>query len=103
MLEGDVRNGMGQLVGGPLLAKLRYLPQLLAHPQWLAAFLVHGGLPVLPNIVVPGRGPMELVDVNTALGHTPITWADLPWVRALRARPVVIKGVLTGEDARRAV
>jgi len=100
--ERDVRNGMGQLVGGPLLAKLRYLPQLLAHPQWLAAFLVHGGLPVLPNIVVPGRGPMELVDVNTALGHTPITWADMRWVRDLWPGPIVIKGVLTGEDARRA-
>jgi isopentenyl diphosphate isomerase/L-lactate dehydrogenase-like FMN-dependent dehydrogenase len=101
--ERDIRNGMGELVGGPLLAKLRYLPQLLTHPRWLMSFLLHGGLPVLPNIVIPGQGPMPLVDVNTALGHTPITWADLRWVRDLWPGPIVIKGVLTGEDARRAV
>jgi L-lactate dehydrogenase (cytochrome) len=101
--ERDVRNGMGALVGGARLAKLRYLPQLLAHPRWLASFLLHGGLPVLPNIVIPGRGPMPLVDVNTALGHTPITWADLRWVRDLWPGPIVIKGILTGEDACRAV
>jgi L-lactate dehydrogenase (cytochrome) len=46
---------------------------------------------------------MELVDVNTALGHTPITWADMRWVRDLWPGPIVIKGVLTGEDACRAV
>jgi L-lactate dehydrogenase (cytochrome) len=101
--ERDIRNGMGELVGGPLLAKLRHLPQLLTHPRWLASFLLHGGLPVLPNIVIPGQGPMPLVDVNTALGHTPITWADLRWVRELWPGPIVIKGVLTAEDARRAV
>jgi L-lactate dehydrogenase (cytochrome) len=101
--ERDIRNGMGALVGGPALAKLRHLPQLLAHPRWFTSFLLHGGLPVLPNIVIPGRGPMQLVDVNTALGHTPITWADLRWVRDLWPGSIVIKGVLTGEDARRAV
>jgi L-lactate dehydrogenase (cytochrome) len=101
--ERDIRNGMGELVGGPLLAKLRHLPQLLTHPRWLASFLLHGGVPVLPNIVIPGQGPMPLVDVNTALGHTPITWADLRWVRELWPGPIVIKGVLTAEDARRAV
>ncbi len=101
--ERDIRNGMGELVGGPLLAKLRHLPQLLTHPRWLTSFLLHGGLPVLPNIVIPGQGPMPLVDVNTALGHTPITWADLRWVRELWPGPIVIKGVLTGEDARRAI
>ena len=101
--ERDVRNGMAQLLGGTLLAKLRHLPPLLAHPRWLTAFLLHGGLPVLPNIVIPGRGAMPLVDVTTALGHTPITWADLGWVRDLWPGPIVIKGILTGEDARRAV
>ncbi len=101
--ERDIRNGMPELVGGTLVAKLRHLPQLLAHPRWFASFLLHGGLPVLPNIIIPGRGPMPLVDVTTALGHTPITWADLRWVRELWSGPVVIKGILTGADARRAV
>jgi len=29
-----------------------------------------------------------------------ITWADLPWLRARTSLPLLLKGVLTGEDAR---
>ena len=32
-----------------------------------------------------------------------ITWADLPWLRARTSLPVVLKGLLTAEDARLAV
>jgi 4-hydroxymandelate oxidase len=32
-----------------------------------------------------------------------ITWADLPWLRARTSLPLLLKGVLTGEDARLAV
>ena len=32
-----------------------------------------------------------------------ITWADLPWLRSLTGLPLLLKGVLTAEDARRAV
>jgi len=32
-----------------------------------------------------------------------ITWADLPWLRARTSLPVLLKGILTGHDARLAV
>lgn len=32
-----------------------------------------------------------------------ISWADLPWVRSHAPGPLLLKGILTGEDARRAV
>ena len=32
-----------------------------------------------------------------------ITWADLPWLRERTALPLVLKGILTAEDARRSV
>jgi 4-hydroxymandelate oxidase len=32
-----------------------------------------------------------------------ITWADLPWLREQTALPLVLKGIVTAEDARRAV
>ena len=32
-----------------------------------------------------------------------ITWADLPWLRARTSLPILLKGVLTAEDARLAV
>lgn len=101
--ERDYRNGMKELISGGLLEKLPFLPEILSHPGWLISFLRDGGIPALPNVVIPGRGPMPLVDVNAALATSAVTWADLRWIRELWKGPVVVKGVLTGDDARRAI
>jgi isopentenyl diphosphate isomerase/L-lactate dehydrogenase-like FMN-dependent dehydrogenase len=103
MRERDIRNGTLELLNGPPWSKLPFLPQLLAHPEWLTHFLLDGGVPTLPNVVIPGRGPMTLEDARSALSRTAVTWADLSWIRDLWRGPILIKGVLTGEDARRAV
>ena len=103
MRERDLRNGMKELLGGSAFAKLPYLHQFLAHPRWLAAFLWDGGLPALQNIVVPGKGPMPLVDVASALTRAVVTWEDLRWLREIWSGPIIVKGVLTADDARRAV
>src|ERR1700691_601730 len=58
--ERDFRNGMKELVSGSVLEKIPYLSQILSRPGWLAGFLRDGGLPVLPNVVIPGKGPMPL-------------------------------------------
>jgi len=103
MRERDVHNGTPELLGPNVLSKLPYLPQFLAHPAWLVSFLLDGGVHRLPNIVVPGEGPLPLVDVSTALSRVSFTWEDLSWIRPLWPGPIIIKGVLTGDDARRAV
>src|SRR5256884_8023823 len=56
-----------------------------------------------PNVVVPGKGPMLYADVTAALEHSVVTWKDLDWIRQTWNGPVVIKGIHTGDDARRAV
>jgi isopentenyl diphosphate isomerase/L-lactate dehydrogenase-like FMN-dependent dehydrogenase len=101
--ERDYRNGMKELVGGSLLDKLPFLPNVLSHPGWLIGFLLDGGLRTLPNVVIPGKGPMSLLDVNAALASSVVTWDDLRWIRERWPGPIVVKGVLTGDDARRAV
>ena len=101
--ERDHRNGMRELISGSLLDKARFLPQVLTRPGWLVRFLMDGGVPRLPNIVVPGRGVMPLVDVNAALASSAVTWADLRWIRECWPGPIVVKGVLTADDARRAI
>jgi len=101
--ERDYRNGMSELISGGLLQKIPFLPQLLARPAWLTAFLLDGGLPGLPNVVVPGKGPLPLVDVAAALAESAVTWADLRWIRELWRGPIVVKGVLSGDDARHAI
>jgi isopentenyl diphosphate isomerase/L-lactate dehydrogenase-like FMN-dependent dehydrogenase len=101
--ERDYRNGMKELISGGLLAKIPFIPEVLSHPGWLIGYLRDGGLPGLPNVVVPGQGQMPLVDINAALAKAAVTWADLDWIRKLWSGPIVVKGVLTGDDARRAV
>jgi isopentenyl diphosphate isomerase/L-lactate dehydrogenase-like FMN-dependent dehydrogenase len=103
MRERDPRNGMKELLGGTLFSKLPFLPQMFAHPGWLASFLLDGGVPKLENIVIPGKGPMSLIDVTAALSHAVVTWEDLHWLKRIWSGPLVVKGVLTGEDARRAL
>jgi len=103
MRERDPRNGMKDLLGGSLFAKIPYAPKFLAHPGWLISFLMDGGVPRLQNIVIPGKGPMELLDVGSALSESTVTWADLKWIRQSWSGPIVIKGILIGDDARRAI
>ncbi|MGA7169018.1 MAG: alpha-hydroxy acid oxidase, partial [Candidatus Sulfotelmatobacter sp.] len=101
--ERDYRNGMRELISGGPLEKIPYLPQILSRPGWLISFLRDGGVPALPNVVVPGKGPMPLIDVAAALAESTVTWADLKWIRALWKGPIVVKGVLTGDDALRSI
>jgi isopentenyl diphosphate isomerase/L-lactate dehydrogenase-like FMN-dependent dehydrogenase len=103
MRERDIRNGIKELISGGVIQKIPFLAQVLSRPGWLLSFLLDGGLPSLPNVVIPGEGPMPLVDVNAALASSTVTWQDLRWIRELWRGPVVIKGVLTGDDARRAI
>jgi len=101
--ERDPRNGMKELLGTSPFAKIPYLPEIMAHPGWLVSFLLDGGVPKLENVVIPGQGPMELVDVGAALSKATVTWEDLRWIRELWSGPIIVKGLLTGDDARRAI
>ena len=101
--ERDPRNGMKEILGSSWLAKIPFLPEIMAHPGWLAGFLLDGGMPKLENVVLPGQGPMDLIDVSAALAAATVTWEDLRWIRDLWPGPIVVKGILIGDDARRAV
>jgi L-lactate dehydrogenase (cytochrome) len=55
-----------------------------------------------PNVMLPD-GPMAYADVGAALQASAICWDDLRWIRNEWQGPLIIKGVHTAEDARRAV
>ena len=101
--ERDLRNGTKELLGDKFWSKFRFWPQFLARPRWLAGFLSDGGLMNFPNVVLPGQGPMSYADVGAALEQSVVTWDDLNWIRQVWNGPIIIKGVLTPEDARRSV
>jgi len=102
MRERDLRNGAKEFVSRNVAKMLPYVSQVLSRPQWIAQFMSDGGLMKFPNIVLPD-GPLEYADIGAALEQSTVTWNDLRWIRALWNGPIAIKGVLTGDDARRAV
>src|SRR5581483_7699845 len=103
MRERDLRNGVKELLSGNFGSKLPFIRQLLIKPRWLARFLADGGLMKFQNVVIPGEGPMLYADVTAALEDAVVTWDDLEWIRKAWGGPIVIKGIHTADDARRAV
>jgi L-lactate dehydrogenase (cytochrome) len=101
--ERDYRNGMKELISGSPFEKAPFLSQILSRPGWLTSYLLDGGLPGLPNVIVPGKGALPLIDIAAALAESAVTWADLRWIREVWKGPLIVKGVLTAEDARRSV
>jgi L-lactate dehydrogenase (cytochrome) len=102
MRERDVRNGTKELVSGAPFTMFPYLFQFLARPRWLAAFLADGGLMSFPNVMLKD-GPMPYADVGAALEQSMVSWDDFRWIREAWQGPIVVKGVHTADDARRAI
>jgi L-lactate dehydrogenase (cytochrome) len=96
----DYRSGLS---GAPGLAgELRRLAQALARPGWAWDVGLFGRPHNLGN-VAPLLGPSSgLEDFMGWLGANfdpSVTWADLDFIRARWAGPIVVKGVLDREDA----
>ncbi len=100
--ERDPRNGARELLSRKPLTMLPFLPQMLVRPRWLLDFFADGGLMNFPNIMLPD-GPMGYADVSAALESAAVCWDDMRWIRDVWNGPIIIKGVHTGDDAKRAV
>ena len=100
----DTRNA---LVGRPsrLAQALRGL-DLLSHPGWVRDVAI-GGQPLtfgnLENAVPGARSPAAFREWVDAQFDPSVTWEDIEWVRQSWKGKLVLKGILDGEDARRAV
>jgi isopentenyl diphosphate isomerase/L-lactate dehydrogenase-like FMN-dependent dehydrogenase len=101
--ERELRDGMEQLLRGNIWSKIPFAPQVLARPRWLTRFLLDGGLPGMPNIVSAETGVLRVRDAHTAMKREVFSWDDMQWIRALWKGPIVIKGVLSADDAKRSL
>src|SRR5215469_13846397 len=101
--ERELRDGMEQLLRGNIWSKIPFVPQILTRPRWLAHFLLDGGLPNMPNIISLETGALRVRDSHTAMNRVAFSWDDMSWIRDLWKGPVVIKGVLSAEDAKRSL
>jgi pre-mycofactocin synthase len=87
-------------------AMLRYAPQVLTRPRYLASWLRSGRLPDLtvPNFAPPG-GPAAgfFAAYRSWQSVAPPSWDDIAWLRGQWDGPFLVKGVMRADDARRAV
>jgi (S)-mandelate dehydrogenase len=86
---------------------LRSLCDAMLHPRWFFDVIVPHGVPRLENVV--DSFPPDARDTRSAISLVPklfeptITWKTVAKLRDLWPRKLVIKGILSVEDARRAV
>jgi len=87
-------------------AALRYAPEVLRRPRWLAQW---AKTKALPDLSVPNWGPagQPAPTFFGAYGEwmmtPPPSWDDLAWLRQEWGGPFMLKGVMRVDDARRAV
>ena len=83
---------------------IRFLPQIWNKPAWTWDF-IKAGLPE-PKVAMglrPDGTPMGLFEGIAEIYKETPTWEDIPWIRRHWDGPLVIKGILTVADAKRAV
>ncbi len=83
----------------------RFGPRAVLHPRWLLDFARDGfsmELALSEGLGDPGA-PMSSDEALIHWVLNPVTWEDFSWIRAAWTGPIAAKGVLSVEDARRAV
>jgi L-lactate dehydrogenase (cytochrome) len=121
--DRDLRNG----VDGPLALNARTVmrlgPQILARPRWSLRMLSSGmqlfgrapGTPVTAPVAdqattgtaqpekseISGAAPVGAASSasTVAMLASPFSWDDVAWIRSRWSGPLLVKGVLSGEDA----
>jgi len=100
----DARNGMTVPIRGS--KKLVRAWDIVSHPRWVVDVALRGGPLTFGNLeaAVPDAGsPNDFKDwVDNQFDPT-VTWDDLAWVRKHWPGKLLLKGILDGEDAKRAV
>jgi len=89
-----------------LATMLRYAPQAVVRPRWLAAYARTLRPPDLkvPNMVAAGQPAPTFFGAYAQWAATPPpSWDDVAWLRQLWDGPFLVKGITRVDDAKRAV
>jgi L-lactate dehydrogenase (cytochrome) len=89
-----------------LATMVRYAPQALVRPRWLARYARTLRPPDLrvPNMVAAGQPAPTFFGAYAQWAATPPpTWDDVAWLAQLWGGPFLIKGITRVDDAKRAV
>jgi len=85
-----------------LMEALRFWPEVIVRPGWTFQYLRDGLIMQVPNVRHAIDGP-PLPFEQANIYKTPPTWADFERIKKLFKGPVAAKGILTPEDAKRAL
>ncbi|MDF1819037.1 MAG: alpha-hydroxy acid oxidase [Immundisolibacteraceae bacterium] len=100
--EKDMRNGF---TVPPRITPQNFL-DMISHPRWLLRMAPHLKDITMGNVKGldgAGEGVVALsAFMNQQIDPT-ISWDDLAWLRGIWDKPLLVKGVLNAEDARRMV
>lgn len=100
--DHDVRNGFRM----PLRLTPKLLLDLATHPRWCARMLRQGGSPQLVNLARSAGVKAQLQAQAAAMSRQmdmSLDWAAVDWLRRHWQGPVLLKGVLSVDDARTAL
>jgi len=103
MRHRDWRNGM---IGDSLNSRLAKFRQLAARPGWLYNIGIRGKPHHFGNLTDVTEKPVDLVSLKDFIAgqfDPTVTWKDIAWLRGLWKGKLLIKGVLSAEDAGSAV
>jgi L-lactate dehydrogenase (cytochrome) len=99
--ERDLRNGFTV----PPRITVRNALDTLRRVGWMRRVLLGPRLTLANLVGAPGAPRTDIVTLGGVANRQvdpSVAWADLAWFRSLWSGPLVLKGVLTGADARRA-
>ncbi|HUC14128.1 MAG TPA: alpha-hydroxy-acid oxidizing protein, partial [Acidimicrobiales bacterium] len=88
-----------------LRALVRFAPEALSRPAWLLGYARTRHLPDLtvPNLGSPGQpAPTFFGAYGEWMRTDPPTWEDVRWLREQWEGPMMLKGIMRVDDARRA-
>ncbi len=97
--DHDQRNGFRMPL--PWTGTLAW--DLLSHPRWCWRMLQQGGSPQFVNLAVSSGVAVNLSHQAAALGRKmdrTLAWQDLGWLRDRWPGKLVVKGIVTVDDAR---
>lgn len=100
--DHDVRNSFKM----PLRITPRLLLDLAMHPRWCARMARQGGSPQLVNLAHSAGVPVDMQAQAAAMSRQmdmSLDWNAVDWLRSHWRGPVLLKGVLSVEDAQLAM
>jgi L-lactate dehydrogenase (cytochrome) len=103
MRHRDWRNGM---ITDGLRSRIAKFRQLITRPGWVYNVGVRGKPHDFGNLSDAMTDPVDLVSLKTFIASQfdpTVTWKDIAWLRGIWKGKLLIKGVLSAEDAGAAV